>query len=288
MWPYAACLIAGYLLYNAGLELEGDAKGLVHNITAAFIAIPCLYVIYEVAQRFSQKRLNKEIFEYAKMIIDREALSIVGQLIKTVYPYETSDTSFQGIQTFLSLEKINVKGLIEESEYLGFQAFKNWVVTENKLHEILSNAFVVQRMDNEQIIAVITLIKSLQRLEAIQKLETLYEVTERKAEKYHIQSGKMINPLNTEYPDRYLLLKPLKDDKHVVVDFGDFAPYQSSKLLNICMVQPQYFDTYENAISDVISDINRWLEVTGGEFLIDTKMLRIGFRNNDMQLQEGT
>jgi hypothetical protein len=143
-------------------------------------------------------------------------------------------------------------------------------------------------MDDEQIIAVITLIKSLQRLEAIQKIETLYKVTERKAGKYHVQSGKAINPLNKDYPDRYLLLKHFKDDKYVVTDFGDFAPYQSSKLLNICIIQPQFTDTYADAISDVISGINRWLELTGGEFLIDTKMFRIGLRDNDMLVQEGT
>jgi len=145
-----------------------------------------------------------------------------------------------------------VKGLIEESEYLGFQAFKAWVVTEKKLHEILSNAFIIQRMDDEQIISVITLIKSLQGLEVIQKIETLYKITERKAENYRVQSGKAINPLNKEYPDRYLLLKHLKDDKFVVTDFGDFAPYQSSKLLNICIVQPQFIDNYADAICDVI------------------------------------
>jgi len=287
IWPYAACLIAGYLFYNVGIKMGGDAKGLIHNIAAAFIAIPCLYVIYELAQRFSRKRLNKEIFDYGKMIVDREVLTIIGQLIKTVYPYETRDTSFQDIQTFLLLEKINMKGLIEESEYLGFQVFKGWTVTENNLHDILRNTFVVQRMDDEQIIAIITLLKSLRRLEAIQKVETLNKVTERKTEKYRVQSGKTINPVNTEYPDRYLLLKHIKDDKYVVTDFGDFTPFQSSKLLNICTVQPQFIDSYADAISDVVADINRWLELTGGEFLIDTKMFRIGFSNLDMQVKEG-
>jgi len=288
IWPYTASLITGYLLYIVGSKMEGDAKGLVQNISAAFVAIPCLYVIYELAQRFSTKRLNKEIFEYGKMLIDREALSIVSQLIKSVYSYETRDTSFQGIRTFLSLEKINVKGIIEQTKYLGFQAFKAWIVTENKLHEILCNAFILQRMDDDQIISVITLIKSLRRLEAIQKIETLYKITERKAENYQMQSGKAINPANKEYPDRYLLLKYLKDDKYIVTDFGDFAPYQSNKLLNICFVQPQFIDTYADAICDVISDINRWLELTGDEFLIDTKMFRVGLKDIDMLDQEGT
>ena len=76
IWPYTAALVTGYLLYIVGNNMVGDAKGLVHNIAAAFVAIPCLYVIYELAQRFSQKRLNKEIFEYGKMLIDRETLSL--------------------------------------------------------------------------------------------------------------------------------------------------------------------------------------------------------------------
>ena len=288
IWPYTAALVTGYLLYIVGNNMVGDAKGLVHNIAAAFVAIPCLYVIYELAQRFSQKRLNKEIFEYGKMLIDRETLSIVSQLIKSVYSYEARDASFQGIQTFLSLEKINVKGLIEETKYLGFQAFKTWIATENKLHEILSNAFIVQRMDDEQIISVIALIKSLRRLEAVQKIATLFKITERKAKNYCVQSGKALTSLNKEYPDRYLLLKHLKDDKYVVTDFGDFAPYQSTKLLNICFVQPQFIDTYVDAICDVISDINRWLELTGGEFLIDTKMFRIGLEDSHVLEQKVT
>lgn len=288
IWPYTAALITGYFLYIIGSKIEGDVKGLVHNISAAFVAIPLLYVIYELAQRFSQRRLKKEIFEYGKMLIDREVLSIVSQLIKSVYSYDMRDTSFQGIQTFMSLEKDNIKGLIEETRYLGFQAFKAWGVTENKLHEILSNAFIVQRMDDEQTISVITLLKSLRSLEAIQKMETLYKVTERKAEGYQIQSAKAINPLNREYPDRYLLLKHFKGDKYVVNDFGDFAPYQNKNLLNICIVQPQLLDAYADAICDVISGINRWLELTGGEFLIDPKMFRIGLKDKDMPEQEGT
>jgi hypothetical protein len=281
-----ACLIAGYLLYIFGIKIGGDIKGLVHNIAAAFVAIPCLYVIYDMALRFSKKRLNQEIFEYGKMLVDREALSIISQIMKSVYPYEARDASFRGIQTFLSLEKINVKGLIEKAEYTGFQAFRAWDVKEKKLHEILSNAFVAKRMDDEQIITVITLIKSLQSLEAMQKNEALYEVTKRKAGGYRIQSGKEMNPINKDYPDRYLLLKHLKDDKYVVADFGDFAPYRHSKLLNICIVQPKFIDEYANAISDVISSINQWIELTGSEFLIDTKMFRIGIGDNEMPLKE--
>jgi hypothetical protein len=137
IWPYASCVVAGILFFTVGVSLADDLKGLMVNIAAAFLAIPSLYLIYELAQKFSQKRLNKELFDYAKMQIDRELLSIVNQLAKVVYPYEKQNFSFQGIQEFLSLESSQLQNLIESSDYLGFQIFKNWSVSEKNLHNIL-------------------------------------------------------------------------------------------------------------------------------------------------------
>ncbi len=103
--PYGACLIAGLILYAIGTGLSEDLKALVLNITAAFVAIPFLYLIYELTRKASQKRLNKELFDYAKMQIDREVLSIVNQLMKLVYSYEARESSFRGISSFLSTNK---------------------------------------------------------------------------------------------------------------------------------------------------------------------------------------
>jgi hypothetical protein len=49
-----------------------------------------------------------------------------------------------------------------------------------------------------------------------------------------------------------------------------------------------FLDVYADAICDVISDVNRWLVLTGGEFLIDTKMFRIGLKDNNKPEQEST
>ena len=48
--PYSACLIAGLVLYVIGTKLAEDLKALVLNIAAAFVAIPLLYLIYDVTQ----------------------------------------------------------------------------------------------------------------------------------------------------------------------------------------------------------------------------------------------
>lgn len=289
VWPYASCVFAGLMFFLASIQLTADYKGLFLNIAAAFLAIPFLYLIYELAQKFSQKRLNKELFDYAKMQIDRELLSIVNQLAKVVYPYEKQDFSFQGIQNFLSQSSSQIGDVVEKGEYIGFQVLKNWSISERNLHSILESPFILHRLEDDQIISVISILKELRSLESIQKNVTdLYVNTGKKVDNYKITSGKEISDRNTDYPDRYLLLRYLKGDKYQVADFGDFAPYHVGDLLNIFRFNNKYIEDYSDSIYDFIKTINEWLNLTGSEFLIDTKMFRLGMKTKQGQAYNNT
>ena len=289
VWPYASCVFAGLMFFLASIQLTADYKGLFLNIAAAFLAIPFLYLIYELAQKFSQRRLNKELFDYAKMQIDRELLSIVNQLAKVVYPYEKQDFSFQGIQNFLSQSSSQIGDVIEKGEYIGFQVLKNWSISERNLHGILESPFILHRLEDDQIISVISVLKELRSLESIQKNVTdLYVNTNKKVDNYKITSGKEISDRNIEYPDRYLLLRYLKGDKYQVADFGDFAPYHVGDLLNIFRFNNKYIKDYSDSIYDFIKAINEWLDLTGSEFLIDTKMFRLGMKAKQGQAYNNT
>jgi len=289
VWPYASCVFAGLMFFLASIQLTADYKGLFLNIAAAFLAIPFLYLIYELAQKFSQKRLNKELFDYAKMQIDRELLSIVNQLAKVVYPYEKQDFSFQGIQNFLSQSSSQIGDVVEKGEYIGFQVLKNWSISERNLHSILESPFILHRLEDDQIISVISILKELRSLESIQKNVTdLYVNTKRKIDNYKITSGKEISDRNIEHPDRYLLLRYLKGDKYQVADFGDFAPYHVGDLLNIFRFSNKYIEDYSDSIYDFIKTINEWLDLTGSEFLIDTKMFRLGMKTKQGQAYNNT
>ena len=136
--PYIFAFCFGLVLYLIATKLNEEAKSLLINISSAFVAIPLLYLIYELTQQASKKRLNKEIFEYAKMHIDREILNICHQLIKLIYPYERQNKSFEGIKLLLNLSKDDIKREFENNEYVGFQVQKNWYFSENKIQELLA------------------------------------------------------------------------------------------------------------------------------------------------------
>ena len=279
MYPYVICVVAGTILFVSAARLSGDIKSVVLGISGAFFAIPCLYVIYEAAQKFSNRKLNKELLDYAKMRIDRETLSIVNQLMKAVHTYDERDFSFKGIQAFLSQSGRQIATAIEGNEYLGFQVLKDWSTSEGNIIQILESPFILQRLDNNQVISLISLMKQIRSLEGIQRnAPDLYEITDKKANGYKVQAGSKLHNSNAKYPDRYLLLRHLSDDKYQVTDFGDFPLYQVPKLLHIFRVNKTYAQAYAQEISDLITAINNWLELTGTEFLVDTKLFRIGAR----------
>lgn len=272
--PYLAAISTGGFFYFLATFLNVKFYDLLINIAAAFFAIPLLYFFYEKSKSFSHKRLNKEIFDYAKMQTDRELLSILNQLQKIVYTLEEKDFSSKAISNFLSLKKEEIENLFKNNKYLGFQVFKHWEVSEKGLHELLKNPFILEKMEDEQIISIIAVLKSLRVLETIQRIDSLYVETKEVAKGYKVQGGIDINLENKKLPDRYMLLKYSAKNKFVVYDFGDIPKYNLEKCLKYYKINNKLLNFYAKVILDLINNINNWLKATGLEFIIDTEMFK--------------
>jgi len=282
--PYFVCVVVGTALFVVASALSGDASSLFLGIAGAFFAIPCLYVLYESARRFSNRKLTQELFEYAKMQIDTEVLSIVNQLMKIAHPYEERDFTLNGIRAFLALSEVDLRTALQGNEYLGFQVLKDWSVSIRNAIAILENPFILQRLDNDQAISVVALLKRLTSFEVIHKrVSNLYRITNKQAEGYKVQAGREISDRNVEYPDRYLLLRHLIDDKYVVADFGDFPLYQVPKLLNICKMNKAYTRVYADELFGLVQAVNDWLYCTGNEFIIDPKTFKFAFAPTNIE-----
>lgn len=279
--PYFVCIIASYTFFLLSKNLNSDIKSLMLAIAGSFLSIPVLYLIYELSKKFSQKRLNKELFDYSKMQIDRNILSIINQLMKLVQPYKKVSLSSENVRNFLFQSRDKLITTVKTNEYLGFQVFKNWSITEKNITKILENPFILRQLGNDQVIAIIDLSKRIRTFDfMLINIENLYTSTRENAKGYKIESGKNFNEQNTKYPDRYLLLKNLGGNKYQVRDFGDFAAYQTEKLLQIYKINDKYLDYFVTALFGLINSIKHWVELTGYGFLIDAKMFRPSLRKN--------
>lgn len=276
--PYAASIIIGFCLFVWGMWLENnDWKGLLINISSAFLAIPLLYLFYELVRDASRKKLNKELLDYAKMQVDKEVLSVLNHLSKIIYKYEEKDFSFAGISRLLSLTVNEVNSRIGENNYIGFQILKSWELNEDAFRNILKNPFILGRLDDDQVSSLITLLKGLQSYDLVfRKPDAIFEKTGKRATGYRVVRGDELNRDNSKYKDRFLLLKDLGSNKHQVEDFGDFPKYNQNQLLDIFVVEKNAIDYLATTIAATLSNISTWVDLTGGEFIIDPKMFRLG------------
>lgn len=277
--PYLAAIITGGFFYLLANELNSVYYDLLINISATFIAIPFLYLFYETTKSFSTKKLNREIFDYAKMQIDREIMSTLNQLQKMIYTLDEKTFTTKSITNLLSMSEKEIKNEAEKNKYLGFQIFKNWEMNEDTLHEVLKNPFILEKLENKQVISIIKMLKSIRNIEYIQKIDGLYLDTNEKTEDYIIQNGIELNS-KTPFPQRYLLLKLLEKDKFIVWDFGDIPKYNIEKCLNYYKINSEMLDVYSKAIFELLETINFWLESTENEFIVDTKSFKFKRVNN--------
>lgn len=273
--PYASSILFGVLCYIISNRTENTISELLINLSATFFAIPLIYFFYEIAKKYSHKKLNSEIIDYAKMQIDRELLSIVNQLHKIVYSLENREFSNFTINLFLLLKKEEIQTQLKQNKYLGFQIFKHWEVSEKELHALLKNPFMLEKLEDDQIIAVINIIKSLRYLEMFVKLDMLYRETNEIASGFRIKSGTEMNSENSVFPDRYLLLKQLTENEYKVVDFGDLHKYNIAKCLKYFKVNEDFLVNYSEVILHLLNNINSWIASTGSEIIIDSKIFKI-------------
>jgi hypothetical protein len=274
IYPYFLCILGGCVLLVGASYSDVRYLDLLTNMAAAFFVIPALFVLYELTKKASQRSLSKELFEYAKMQIDSELLSVISQIMKRAYPYDECALNESCVRTFLKSSRKSLEYKLETSEYLGFQVLKDFSESISNTKKILENPFIIQSLENEQAIIIVRIMKGLTDLELIQKrFIGLYEISEKDVEGYKMQRGTEVDP-KTKFTDRYLLLKHLEGTKFIVKDFGDIPLYQVSNALRMCKIKKEYAGLYAQALAHLISEIEYWLSRTGYEIIIDPMRFR--------------
>jgi hypothetical protein len=280
--PFITSATVGVLLFYLSSEFNDSLKELILNLSASFIAIPLIYLFYRLAKNFSERKLNKEIFDYSKMLIDTEVLSLINQLGKFIYPMYTFSMTKESVNNLCKIKKKGLIDILSEGQYLGFQIKKNWDVAINNIQEKIINNNIINKLDNERLSVIIELLKVLISFRNILKPYSYFENKGTIINKYKIIPPSAIrSPENQNLPDRYILLTKIDDDKGVVTDFGDFRKYQSENLLALHKFKPDYLQPICEEIFQIMATINKWLSLTDYEFILDFDMFRMGINKGN-------
>jgi hypothetical protein len=265
--PYVASICAGVGFYVVAGLVGGKLEALLIHLSAVFFAITLIFLTYELTKDFSHRKLNKEILDYTKAQIDREVFSVMGQVSKMIHTYEQEPTSGTVIGRLPFMSEEDLRSLVSRNRYLGFQLFKSWDASLKYLREILGNSFMARRLDDQQVLHIISMMKGLQGLEDIRESNSPFEAAERKVEGHRIVTGRELSASNVDLPDRLLLLKDMGEGKFVVKDFGDFRQYDKDKLLDVYAIVTAQLDDYVERLWRVISSVRDWIVTTGSRLI---------------------
>ena len=87
-----------------------------------------------------------------------------------------------------------------------------------------------------------------------------------------IQSGNAINPNNPE--NLYLLLKPLENNKAVVVAGGSFCNVSPKEMTKTFKLNDEAVSVFAHHINSIVELVNDWIMITGNYFIINPKLLK--------------
>lgn len=273
--PFLISVAAGVALYFLARKTVSNVNSILINLSATLLAVPLIYMFYQCVVNMSEKRLNKEIYDYSKMLIDTEVLAVLNQLGKFLHPGYGFQLNPESVKNICELKKEHVRKIISEGEYIGFQVKKNWEHSIESVSDKIQNNQIINKMDSGCLCIVIRFLMSIHSFELFIKRMDYLEKTDKKADDYKIISGSQLNPIeNNKLPDRFVLLKKIDDEKGLVVDFGDFKKYQAVDLLSYYTIKKEYADYLAEIINNIVVVISEWISSTGYEFIIDENLFK--------------
>jgi len=216
------------------------------------------------------------INDYLKVQVDTEILTFINHLNKILFGY-SEKKSLKDVSTFMNATDDELKTKLKTNKFLGFQIFKKWEVNESKLQELADKTISSFYHGRELAGVIIELMRWAGSFDKFNRSRTnpnLFLLSENNSHGYQAVRGISINPNNTEFPDRFILLKRMDKEHSLVQDFGDFVEKDKiNELINVYEMNPELVESYSFKIREFIQIAEKWLDMTNGEFIIENNKM---------------
>lgn len=216
--------------------------------------------------------LYSKIDDYFKEKVDTELLTIGGHLGKMIFGYQEKSAP-ELMQLLINLSDKEIEEKIKKKKLIGFQIYKNLNVHELKLRNLADHAISSIHQNKELAVPIVEFISWIGRYDALnspRRNKKLFSELNSIDDNYKVLPPEAFQE-NKELPNRHCLIMKIDSEKGKVTDFGDFT-YKNrvQKLTTHFAINEAQIDTFVTVVRDFISAINSWLDLTNGEFILDT------------------
>ena len=249
-------------------SLKGKVKSDVRERLSKIVAD-------SISKIHNEGSLFNVVDDYVKEKIDTELLTISNHLSKILFAYsEKSIMERTGILLNISDEEIAEH--LYQNKPIGFQIFKKLSVQEKNLREIADKMISSVHQNKELAVPIIEIINWIGWYDKINSSRSEFKFftpLKSKSAKYNVVNSLSLslNSRNNDLPDRHILLERLSEKEGRVVDFGDFIERDKiEQLTDEFIFNQEHTKIYVSLFREFIKSVNKWLDLTNGEFILDT------------------
>lgn len=298
--PKLIIVFVGFgLFFISDIYLKDNIQGLFINISATLISIPIVFIVYEIWQEKTHRKLNESVYSFAKNEMTQNLLKIKEQMkffMEGAFVYfgnndiVTDDEDIGNIKLTMleknqienideeefenneddiySFEKDTIVPLIYDNRYLYFQILDldiSYLVED--MEKVLNNSFIMERLDDEKTQIIVHLIEALKMLDSFINLhDDLFLKTDIKIDNMEI---KKIDK------DIYQLVYKEKDYKQILEIKEIFHKIKVDKLSKVYIINPDYCAIFGDLVHEVLDCIKNWIN-SGESIFVDYATAKIG------------
>lgn len=298
--PKLIIVFVGFgLFFISDIYLKDNIQGLFINISATLISIPIVFIVYEIWQEKTHRKLNESVYSFAKNEMTQNLLKIKEQMkffmegafvyfgnndividdedignIKLTIPEKNQienidEEEFENNEDDIySFEKDTIVPLIYDNRYLYFQILDldiSYLVED--MEKVLNNSFIMERLDDEKTQIIVHLIEALKMLDSFINLhDDLFLKTDIKIDNMEIEKiDKNI----------YQLVYKEKDYKQILEIKEIFHKTKVDKLSKVYIINPDYCAIFGDLVHEVLDCIKNWID-SGESIFVDYATAKIG------------
>lgn len=298
--PKLIIVFVGFgLFFISDIYLKDNIQGLFINISATLISIPIVFIVYEIWQEKTHRKLNESVYSFAKnemtqnllkikeqmkffmegafvyfgnndIVIDDEDIGNIKLTMREKNQIENIDEEeFENNEDDIySFEKDTIVPLIYDNRYLYFQILDldiSYLVED--MEKVLNNSFIMERLDDEKTQIIVHLIEALKMLDSFINLhDDLFLKTDIKIDNMEIEKiDKNI----------YQLVYKEKDYKQILEIKEIFHKTKVYKLSKVYIINPDYCAIFGDLVHEVLDCIKNWID-SGESIFVDYATAKIG------------
>lgn len=213
--------------------------------------------------------IDKKEYLSTKRNVDLALQSILIDLCEIVF--ERNSVDKYNYDKLLHISTDSLINILSHKKILGFFLYRNIETNIDEFINFFNDGLETYFLSEKEKKILAKLVFSLRDYKAMLHSDEIFTCINSNTE-YVVQSGNAINPQNSK--NSYLLLKPIEDDKAVVIAGGSFSNVSPQVLTNTFELTDEAVPVFVRYINDIIILVNDWIAITGKYFIINPKLLR--------------